>query len=299
MIKNERVSFMREYVLMTDSSCDLPDELAKELGLTVLPLSFVQDGKTYRNYLDCREMPSKVFYKNLRDGHTAVTSGVNIDAATTAMEEILKSGRDILCLNFSSALSCTYASCVSAANELREKYRERTIEVVDTLAASLGQGLLVYLTAQKKKAGAALAEARDFAERMKQHVCHWFTVDDLMHLRRGGRVSTATAIVGSMLSIKPVMHTDDAGKLTPVGKVRGRKKSILALLEKMEELVIDPEKQTVFISHGDCEEDAQFLAEQIKARFHIKDILIHPVGPVIGAHSGPGTLALFFIGQHR
>ncbi len=196
-------------------------------------------------------------------------------------------------------MSCTYASCVSAANELREKYKERTIEVVDTLAASLGQGLLVYLTAQKKKAGATLAEALDFVERMKLHMCHWFTVDDLMHLRRGGRVSTAAAIVGSMLSIKPVMHTDDAGKLTPVGKVRGRKKSILALLEKMEELSIDPEKQTVFISHGDCEEDAQFLAEQIKTHLHVKDILIHPVGPVIGAHSGPGTLALFFIGQHR
>lgn len=290
---------MNDFILMTDSSCDLPEKLARELNLTVLPLSFTQNKKTYVNYLDEREMPVSTFYQRLRDGDMAVTTGVNFDAAYQAMEKALKDGKDILCLNFSSALSCTYASCYSAAGELRDKYKERKICVVDTLSASLGQGLLVYLTAQKIKAGATLEEARDFAERTKLHLCHWFTVDDLHHLKRGGRVSATTAIVGTMLSIKPIMHMDDMGRLIPVSKARGRKRSILALLERMEETALDPATQTVFISHGDCREDAEFLAALIREKLGVKDILIGPVGPVIGAHSGPGTLALFFVGQYR
>lgn len=290
---------MRDYVLMTDSSCDLPAKKADELGLTVLPLSFTMEGKTYVNYLDEREMPIAQFYARLRSDATVVTAGVNFEAAMEAMEKVLKEGKDVLALGFSSALSCTYGSFASAAQELKDKYKDSKIYVVDTLSASLGQGLLVYLTAQEKLKGKTIDEVRDFAESTKLHLCHWFTVDDLHHLRRGGRISAATAMIGSMLSIKPIMHMDDQGRLVAVSKTRGRKRSILSLLDHMTETAIDPAKQTVFISHGDCLEDAQLLADHIRETLHVKDIMIAPVGPVIGAHSGPGTLALFFLGTNR
>lgn len=290
---------MRDFVVMTDSSCDLPESMANELNLTVLPLSYTMDDKTYVNYLDWRAMSPSVFYQALRDKNTTKTTGVNFEDATEAMETILKQGKDILCLAFSSALSCTYSSFSSAATELREKYKESKIYVVDTLSASLGQGLLVYLTVQKIRAGADIDQARAFAEETKFHLCHWFTVDDLHHLKRGGRVSATTATIGSILSIKPVMHMDDMGRLTAVGKVRGRKHSINALFEHMQALAIKPEEQVVFISHGDCIDEAQALANRIKQTFHVKHVLVNYVGPVIGSHSGPGTMALFFVGQNR
>lgn len=290
---------MREFVLMTDSSCDLPAKTADELGLTVLPLSFTMEGKTYVNYLDGREMSSARFYERLRGDATVVTAGVNFEAALEAMEKVLKEGKDILCLAFSSALSCTCGSFMSAAQELREKYKDSKIYVVDTLSASLGQGLLVYLTAQEKLNGKSIDEVRDFAENTKLHLCHWFTVDDLHHLRRGGRISAATAMIGSILSIKPIMHMDDQGRLVAVSKTQGRKRSIRALLEHMTDTATAPEKQTVFISHGDCPEDAQYLADRIRETLNVKNIMISPVGPVIGAHSGPATLALFFLGTGR
>ena len=290
---------MRDFVLMTDSSCDLPAKMADELGLTVLPLSFTMGGKTYVNYLDGREMSSARFYERLRDDASVVTAGVNFEAALEAMEKVLKEGKDILCLAFSSALSCTYSSFLSASQELREKYKDNKIYVVDTLSASLGQGLLVYLTAQEKKKGKTIDEVRDFAESTRLHLCHWFTVDDLNHLRKGGRISAATAMIGSILSIKPIMHMDDQGCLVAVSKTQGRKRSIRALLEHMTDTAIEPQKQTVFISHGDCLEDANFLADRIRETLGVKDIMISPVGPVIGAHSGPATLALFFLGTAR
>ena len=290
---------MRDFVLMTDSSCDLPAKMADELGLTVLPLSFTMGGKTYVNYLDGREMSSARFYERLRDDASVVTAGVNFEAALEAMEKVLKEGKDILCLAFSSALSCTYSSFLSASQELREKYKDNKIYVVDTLSASLGQGLLVDLTAQEKKKGKTIDEVRDFAESTRLHLCHWFTVDDLNHLRKGGRISAATAMIGSILSIKPIMHMDDQGCLVAVSKTQGRKRSIRALLEHMTDTAIEPQKQTVFISHGDCLEDANFLADRIRETLGVKDIMISPVGPVIGAHSGPATLALFFLGTAR
>ena len=215
------------------------------------------------------------------------------------MRKILDSGRDVLYLAFSSALSTTYQSAVIAADDLREAYPDRKIYVVDSLSASLGQGLLVYLCVQEKRKGRTVDEVHAFAEETKGKVCHWFTVDDLNHLKRGGRVSAAAALFGTMLSIKPVLHVDDTGHLVPVSKARGRKASLLALVDRMAESAIDPAEQTVFISHGDCEADAEFVAEEVRRRFGVRDVHINYVGPVIGNHSGPGTLALFFLGSHR
>ena len=290
---------MRDYVIMTDSCCDLTAQMADELGLVVLPLSLQMGGKTYRNWLDGRDIGFQDFYARIRGGETATTSAINVGDFEEKMREVLQSGRDILCINFSSALSTTYQSAVIAAEELQGEFPDAKILVVDSLCASLGQGLLVYLCAREKKSGKTLEEVRAFAEETKGRVCHWFTVDDLNHLKRGGRISAATALFGTMLAIKPVMHVDDGGHLTPVGKARGRRASLLALVDQMAESAVDPAAQTVFISHGDCGEEARFLADEITRRLGVKDININFVGPVIGNHSGPGTMALFFIGTHR
>lgn len=290
---------MRDYIIMTDSSCDLTAQMAEELGLEVLPLSLQMGGTTYRNWLDGRDIAFSDFYARIRGGETATTSAVNVGEFEEKMREILGAGKDILYIGFSSALSTTYQSAAIAAEELKGEFPEAVIRVVDSLCASQGQGLLVYLCAQQKKAGKSLEEVYAYAEETKLHVCHWFTVDDLNHLKRGGRISAATALFGTMLSIKPVMHVDDAGCLTPVGKARGRKASLLALLEQMEKTAINPRHQTIFITHGDCLEDARFVAGEITRRFGTADIHINYVGPVIGNHSGPGTMALFFIGEHR
>ena len=290
---------MRDFVIMTDSCCDLTAQLAEELGVAVLPLTLTIGDASYRNWLDGREIGFQDFYARIRGGETSTTSAVSVGDFDAAMRPILKSGKDILCLSFSSGLSTTYQSAVIAANDLQEDFPEARVLVVDTLCASLGQGLLVYLCAQEKAKGKTLEELRDFAEETKSHLCHWFTVDDLNHLKRGGRISAATALFGTMLSIKPVMHVDDEGHLIPVAKSRGRKASLLALVDHMAETAIDPAHQTVFISHGDCLEDAQFVADEVRRRFGTTDIRINYVGPVIGSHSGPGTMALFFLGEHR
>lgn len=290
---------MRDYVLMTDSCCDLSAPLAQELGILVLPLSLELSGQTYHNYLDGREIGFSQFYDRIRAGETATTSAVSVGAFEEAMRPVLESGKDILCLSFSSALSTTYQSAVIAAGEMAESFPEARIHVVDTLSASLGQGLLVHLCAKQKQAGLDIDALRDYAEQTKGRVCHWFTVDDLNHLKRGGRVSATAALFGTMLSIKPVLHVDDQGRLIPVSKARGRRASLTALVERMEQTAVDPETQTVFISHGDCLEDAQFVADEIRRRFGTEDIRINFVGPVIGNHSGPGTMALFFLADKR
>lgn len=287
------------YVVMTDSSADLTSELVETLGLDVIPLSVNVGEKSFMNYPDEREIGSHDFYEMLRGGANAKTSAVNVDTFLNAMSVHLKAGKDVLYLGFSSGLSSTYSASEIAAQELRDTYPDRKILTVDTLCASLGQGLLVYLTMQKVLAGATIEEAAAFAEENRLHLCHWFTVDDLFFLKRGGRVSAATALVGSALGIKPVLHVDNEGHLINVSKARGRKNSILALVDRMEQSAIEPGKQTIFISHGDCREDAEFLASEIRKRFGISDITINFVGPVIGAHSGPGTLALFFLGKER
>ena len=290
---------MREFVIMTDSCCDLSAAMAAELELSVLPLSLHMGGAVYRNWLDGRDIGFPEFYSRVRGGENATTAAVSVGDFETEMRRILSSGRDLLCVSFSSALSATYQSASIAAEELRTEFPAAEICVVDSLCASLGQGLLVWLCAQERKKGRSLAEVRDFAEAVKGRICHWFTVDDLNHLKRGGRISAATALFGTMLSIKPVMHVDDGGRLTPVGKTRGRRASLLALVNEMEKTAPEPERQTVFISHGDCLADAEFVAEEIRRRFGTRDIHINYVGPVIGSHSGPGTVALFFTGSPR
>ena len=292
---------MSEYVILTDSSADLTDALVKELELEVLPLTFTMEGKNYHDYPDRREMPVKDLYAALRGGKLVTTSAVNVSEYTEMLEPLLQAGKDVLVLAFSSGLSTTYNSSRLAVEELREKYPERKLYTVDTLCASLGQGLLVWYAARMRQAGKTIEEVRDWTEANKLNLCHWFTVDDLHFLKRGGRISAATAVVGTMLQIKPVLHVDNEGHLINMAKARGRKASLTALVDHMAETAIDPEHQTIYISHGDCEADAEFVAGAWTRRFGIprEKIIFNEVGPVIGAHSGPGTLALFFVGKER
>lgn len=288
---------MRDYVILTDSCCDFPAEMVEELELKILPLSFVMEGKEYFNHPDNRDMDPHVFYEKLRSGSLGTTSAINVGVFQEAMTSIVEEGHDILCISFSSALSTTYQSACIAAEDVMAAHPGSRILVVDSRAASLGQGLLVYLAVREKNKGRSMEEVRAFVEERRDHIDHWFTVDDLNHLKRGGRVSAATALLGTMLQMKPVMHVDDEGRLIPVSKVRGRRASIKALLDRMEELVEDP--SVVFITHGDCLEEAQALAEAIREKFPVEKLVINYVGPVIGNHSGPGTMALFFQGKHK
>ena len=287
------------FVLLTDSSADLSAELVRDLDIQVLPLSFTIHNKNYYNYPDNRDMNPHEFYIRLRHGEVATTSAMNVAQYTEVMEPFLQQGLDVLILAFSSGLSSTYQSSRLAAEELMEKYPQRKIFTVDTLCASMGQGLLVYLAARKRQGGASIEEVRDWTETRKLSICRQFTVDDLHFLKRGGRISGATALMGTMLNIKPVLHVDDTGRLVNIGKARGRQAALKALMDKMEQTAIDPHSQTVFISHGDCPEDAQTLAQMVRERFGVREIVINYIGPVIGAHSGPGTLALFYIGTER
>ena len=288
---------MSDFVIVTDSSADLPASLVQELGVEVLPLSFTVQGKTYQNYPDGREMDLNAFSRMLREGEMATTSAVNVAEYTATLEPLLQAGKDVLVLAFSSGLSTTYQSSVIAVNELSEQYPDRKIYTVDTLCASLGQGLLVWHAVREQRRGQSIEAVRDWVEENKLRLCHWFTVDDLHFLKRGGRISAATAVVGTMLSIKPVLHVDDEGHLISMGKARGRGASLTALVDHMEQTATDVD--TVFISHGDCLADAEKVAADVRNRFGTKDVVINNVGPVIGAHSGPGTLALFFLGTKR
>lgn len=296
---DEQVLLTDEYVILTDSSADLDQEMVDKLELEVLPLTFLIEEKSYFDYPDNREMAPKDFYDREREGAMPTTNAVNVGQATDAIESILKKGKNVLVLGFSSGLSTSFNSMKIAAEELSEQYPQRKIYAVDTLAASLGQGLLVYYAAQLKKQGKTIEEVRDWVEENKLHLCHWFTVNDLMHLKRGGRVSAATALVGTMLSIKPVLHVDNEGHLINVSKARGRKASLDALVNKVGELAIDPAKQTMFLSHSDCLEDAQYVAKQIKEKYGTQEFFFNYIGPVIGAHTGVGCVALFFMGKER
>ena len=290
---------MSSYIIASDSTTDICEKTVSDLDVTIVPLRFTIDGKTYRNTPDYGEMDIKVFYNKLRNESMSTTSQINSEEFIDYFEPILKSGKDILYIGFSSGLSGTYHSSCLARDELKEKYPERKILVFDSRCASMGEGLLVYLAAGLKKEGKDIEFVYNWLQENALKLCHWFTVDDLYHLKRGGRVSTATALVGTMLGIKPVLHVDNEGHLIPVDKVRGRKQSLDALVKKMEKTAINPEKQVVFISHGDCLEDAKYVADQIKSKMHVKNIVINFIGPVIGAHSGPGTVALFFLGTER
>ena len=284
------------YRIITDSCCDFPAHMYDELNLTMVPLFVRFQEQEVCSYT---EQWLKEMFDGLRAGQVATTSAVNPQAWQAAIEPVLQAGEDALVLAFSSGLSTTYQSAEIAAQDLAEKYPERTVKVVDTRSASLGQGLLVYYACQKRDEGLDLQALYDWCEEWKFKLCHWFTVDDLMYLMRGGRVSAATAVLGTMLQIKPVLHMDDAGHLINMSKARGRKASVEALAKKMGETGLPGMNDTVFICHGDCMEDARYLEKLVKEKYGVKNVLIYYVGAVIGSHSGPGTLALFYLGSER
>ena len=287
---------MNTYQIITDSSCDFSTEMYKKLDLRCVPLTLQYQG---RETEDKSDDSIRSLYKGLREGESASTSAINISGWTEAMEPFLMEGRDVLVLAFSSGLSTTYQNAAIAGSELSEKYPDRKIRVIDTLCASLGEGLLVWYACKHQQDGEDLDTVADWVERHKLNLCHWFTVDDLMYLKRGGRISAATALVGTMLNIKPVLHMDDEGHLINMSKARGRKASIDALAKKAAELGEGFDNSTMFISHGDCIEDARYLEQILKEKYGVKQVYINYVGAVIGSHSGPGTLALFFMGKHR
>lgn len=290
---------MNDYVIVTDSSCDLSADLVQSLELLVAPLAFTMDGKTYLNYPDNREMSPDEFYDRQKRGQMATTTAVNVGQATELIEPLVKGGHDVLVLGFSSGLSTTFNSFQIAAEELSAQYPDRKVFAVDTLCASLGQGMLIYQAAKLRQQGKSIEEVRDWVLQNRLRQCHWFTVNDLFFLKKGGRVSAATALVGTMLQIKPVLHVDDEGHLINVAKARGRRASLLALVDKVGELAEDPAGQVMFLSHTDSLADAQFVADKVKKRYGVKEIIINSIGPVIGAHTGPGCVALFFMGKHR
>lgn len=290
---------MSTYTIITDSTTDLTPALIQDLELQVIPMCYIMDGKTYRNIPGGGSMDEPAFYQKLRNGIMSTTTQINSDEFIQVFTPLLEAGQDILYIAFSSGLSGTCQSALIAKRQLQETFPERRIEVFDSLCASMGEGLLVYLAAKRRMAGESMDQVLSWLQENVLSLCHWFTVDDLNHLKRGGRVSTATAFVGTMLGIKPVLHVDNEGHLIPVTKVRGRKQSLDALVKQMEETVVNPEEQTVFISHGDCLEDAKYVEEKIKTKLGVKEVVINYIGPVIGAHSGPGTVALFFLGKER
>ena len=288
---------MGKYLITTDTTADLPESYIQEAGLGMMSLSYTIDGVTYDR---SHELPVKEFYAKMRAGSMPTTAQVNPESAReTFLQMMEEHDADILHLAFSSGLSGTCNNVTIAAESIRRERPDCRIIVVDTLCASLGQGLLVYLAAQEQRKGKSIEEVRDWAEETKLHLCHQFTVDDLHFLKRGGRISATTAVVGSMLQIKPVLHVDNEGHLINIGKARGRQASLKALVDKMEKTVTEEGRKTVFISHGDCRKDAVTVADMVRERFGTQDIRINFVGPVIGAHSGPGTLALFYLGTER
>ncbi len=290
---------MQNYVIITDSTADLPKAVIDELGVTVIPLQYIINGETFTDIAEEGDAPIKALYQKMRDGATSTTSQITLQTFLDTFSEILKEGKDILYVGFSSGLSGTVGQAMLASKELKEEFPDRKVVVVDTLAASLGEGMLVYYAAKMKSEGKSLEEVAQWVESNKLRLAHWFTVDDLVYLKRGGRVSPAVAVIGGLLGIKPVMHVDDEGHLTPVTKVRGRKASLDELVKRAGETIEDAQSQTVFICHGDCIEDAEYLSKRAKEELGVKEVIIGYTGPVIGSHSGPGTIALFTLNKNR
>ena len=290
---------MEKYIITTDNMADFPESYIQEKGLGIMSLSYTIDGETYNREHD---LPVKEFYAKMRNGSMPTTSQVNPEEAKKVFLEMMETyDMDVLHIAFSSGLSGSYNSSRIGAEELAEEYSKHKVTVVDSLCASLGEGLLVHKALENQQKGMSLEENRQWLEESKLHLVHNFTVDDLFHLHRGGRVSKTAAVLGTMINLKPVLHVDNEGHLIPVSKVRGRKKSLIALVDNMEKQMGSYRDQNdiVFISHGDCEEEAKYVADLVKQRFGIESFLINYVGPTIGAHSGPGTMALFFMGEYR
>lgn len=288
------------FEIVTDSSSNLIENMIDEFELHILPLSFMVDGEQYHSYLKGEHTDLAQFYAMMREGKVITTSLPNMAESEELLRGLLTAGKDVLYIGFSSGLSGTFQEIDLLLGQLAQEFPERTVLTVDTLAASGGEGLLVWHAATLARDGASIEEVHRWLEDNKLKLAHWFTVDDLMFLFRGGRVSKTSAWAGTLLNIKPVMHVDDEGHLIPLEKVRGRKKSLRALVDHMEATADAPvAEQTVFITHGDCREDAEYVADLVRERFGVTDIVINYVDPVIGAHSGPGTMALFFLADHR
>ena len=288
---------MSEYIIMTDSTVDLPKEyLIEELQVPYIPLSYIMDGVTYE---DMSGLSGKEFFDKIRAGSLPTTSPVNPEQAKKALEPYVKEEKDILFIGFSSALSGTFNSIRMAAEELMEEYPERKIITVDSLCACLGEGLLVYKAVQLKRAGKSLEEVAKWTEENKLHICHNVAIDDLNHLHRGGRVSKTAAIMGTMIQIKPIIHMNDNGELQVIGKQRGRKKALQHIVNMAVEQSKGWENDIIMITHGDCEEDAQYVAKLVREKMGIENILINCIGSVIGSHTGPGVVAVFCMGEKR
>lgn len=288
-----------QFEIITDSTANLPEDLIEKYHLSILSLSFFVDNVEYFGYEKGKLTDLSQFYAMMREKKEITTSLINTNRAMEQCEEVLKTGKDILYIGFSSGLSGSYQSVVIALNELKERYPERKIFCVDSLAAALGEGLLVRYAIDLREEGKSIEQVKDWLLENRLRLCHWFTVDDLFFLKRGGRVSATTAVLGTALNIKPVLHVDDEGHLIMMEKARGRKKALDALLAHMEQTIEQPEGQYVYISHGDCLEDAEYVAAKVKERYPVKEVLVRVLDPVIGTHSGPGTMALFFLGSKR
>lgn len=288
------------FKILTDSSCNLPEYMIDEFGLEVFPLTFMVDGIQHQSYLKGQTTDLGQFYTMMREGKVITTSLPNLEQGERLLRSQLDEGDDLLYLGFSSGLSGTFDAIRLLMDQLAAEYSGQRLYAVDTLAASGGEGLLIWHACKLKEGGASIEEVRDWVEDNKLHMAHWFTVDDLMFLFRGGRVSRTSAWAGTILNIKPVMHVDDEGHLIPLDKVRGRKKSLEALVDHMAQTGNQPlSDQMIFITHGDCIDDAKYLEGLVRERFGVKDVMINYVDPVIGAHSGPGTMALFFLASER
>lgn len=287
---------MREFVISVNSTVDLPKEWLEERNIQVVPLKYTIDGETYT---DMQGLTGKEFFAKLREGHMSVTSQVNPEEAKEILEPFLKEGKDILHLGFSSSLSGTFNSMRIAGEELAEEYPEAKIIIIDTLCACLGEGLLLYKVLELKEEGKNIDEISQWVEENKLHICHNVTVDDLNHLHRGGRVSKATAIVGTMVQIKPIIHVDNEGKLQVIAKERGRKKSLNKIVDMAVIQAQGWENDMVMITHGDCIEDAEYVAGLAREKLGAKEVFINNIGTVIGSHTGPGVVAIFFMGNKR
>ncbi len=287
----------REFIISTDTNSDLPFSFIDENNINLMGLGYTMDGVT--RFSDDRTIDPHDFYERMRAGSMPTTMQINPEQAEKSFEALVTQGFDVLHIAFSSGLSGSYNSAEMGAAEVRERYPEANVVVIDSLSASLGQGLMVYYAVQLKKAGKSLEETAAWIESHRQNFLHYFTVEDLNHLYRGGRVSKATAVFGTMLGIKPVMYVDAEGRLVPMGKVRGRKQSMLDLINRMGPKMEGMDNEIVFISHGDALDEAKFCAEEIKKKYKIKNFLFNYIAPTIGAHSGPGTIAIFFLGKDR
>ena len=287
------------FEIVTDSCANLPDEWIHRYGIHILSLIFRVEDEEFESYREDEVNDLTQFYRLMREKKEITTSLVNVEKTQVLLEKLLKEGKDVMYIGFSSGLSGSFQAVSMVVEELQQQYPSQTILAIDSLSAALGEGLLVYYAAEHRNEGKSIIEVQQWIFQHRLHLCHWFTVDDLFFLQRGGRVSQTTAIVGSILCIKPVMHVDNEGKLIMVEKARGRKKSLEALVHKMKETVSLEEHPIAFISHGDCKKDAEYVAMLVKEQLGINNILIHTLDPVIGAHSGPGTVALFFLGDHR